>query len=116
MTSADPREALTALARVLAPLVAAELRANPAEPPTGLVAVDTALGVSRRHAAELCRSGRVAGASLIARRWRAPLASIDAYRVGCRRGPATEANDNEHASADDVAAELAALGLRRVVR
>jgi hypothetical protein len=107
------------LAPVLADVVDVLLDgADDAPPEAGeLVAVDVALGLARRAAAKLCREGHVEAAVLVARRWRAPQAAIDAYlaraRGPRRKAAAPPANDTSAAPAN-VAAFLGELGLERV--
>lgn len=107
-----PDDAFRAMAEALAPhivpLVAEHIRRmSAADAPVGLVSVDTALGVTRRHVGTVCRAGRIPGAVLVGRRWRAPQSGIDAYIASCRGArQRTVADDDENITADDVLREL----------
>lgn len=86
---------LVALAKLLAPHLAAELaphlrKGSTAEPL--LVAIDVALGCTRRHAAELARAGRIPGAVMVAKRWSAPPEALRAYAASLAEEP-TQAED-----------------------
>lgn len=95
----DPSAVLGLLARAVADLAIPIVRdALAAEQTVGqLVAVDEALGCSRRHACELCRAGRIPGAVMVANRWRAPRKGVEAYlstRGRRARKGAVEADDD----------------------
>lgn len=91
------------------PRVLAALRAERETP--ALVAVDAALGCSRRHAGVICRAGRIPGAVLVGRRWRSSQSGIDAYlaslRGARRRAVVREDDGDDSVTADSL---LRALG------
>lgn len=94
----DASALLAALAKLLAPHLAAELaphlrKGTAAEPL--LVAVDLALGCSRRHAAELCRARRIPGAVMVAKRWSAPREALAAYAASLAEEPTRGADDGD---------------------
>lgn len=105
----DPLAPLAdALAAMILPRVLAALAEREAGP--ALLAVHSTLGVTRRHAAEICRAGRVPGAVIIGRMWRSPQSGIDAYLASLRGARRTQpTDDGEDATADDV---LRSLGCR----
>lgn len=103
----DPLAPLAdALAAMIIPRVLAALVEREAGP--ALLAVDTALGCTRRHAAGLCRAGRIPAAVLVAKRWRAPRESIEAYAASVRGARRTRPADDgdENVTADDVLRSL----------
>lgn len=100
MKADDASAILAAVAKLLAPHIAAELaphirKGTTAEPI--LVAVDQALPVTRRVASELCRAGRIKGAVLVAKRWSAPPASLRAYAATLAEEPTRGADDGDAA-------------------
>ena len=105
----DPAAVLDLLAQLVAekalPIMLARVAAQ--NDNAQLVAVDEALGCSRRHACELCRAGRLPGAVLVANRWRAPRKGVEAYlstRGRRARTGAVEADDDT--TEDTVVREL----------
>jgi beta-glucosidase-like glycosyl hydrolase len=82
----DASALLEALAELVAERVASRI-APKASPEPLLVAVDQALGCTRRHAAELARAGRIPGAVLVAKRWSAPPEALRAYVASLAEEP-----------------------------
>lgn len=88
----DASALLETLAELVAERVASRI-ASKASPEPLLVAVDQALGCTRRHAGEVCRAGRIKGAVLLAKRWSAPPEALRAYVARLAEEPSHGADD-----------------------
>ncbi|MEZ4297393.1 MAG: helix-turn-helix domain-containing protein [Polyangiaceae bacterium] len=102
--------ALMPLARILAPLVAEELRGAPAE--EWIPHVASPLGARRTR--ELARSGAFPGAQKVGRKWLVPRVELNAFIARAGSAPPATVEPRAHGTEDDdpeVRAVLAEAGL-----